>query len=104
MPSLLVGHGGLPGSGKRETDWGKGLRECGYAFRNAVRPACLEHPAHLLGGAIAPATGADQAREDQPRVEQDLVALVLLALADQEKALGGVAKDLALVGLELRRF
>src|SRR4051794_39522320 len=81
-----------------------GSDQRGDAFRNAVRTARFEHAPHLLGCAVAPTTGAHEARENQPRVEQDLVALVLLAVASQEQSLGRVAQDLALVTLELRRL
>src|SRR5436190_19016647 len=74
------------------------------AFRNSVRTARLEHAPHLLGRAIAPAARTHQAREDQPSVEQDLVALVLLAAAREQQALGRVAQDIALVLLQLGRL
>src|SRR4029079_16559266 len=80
------------------------LDQRGDALRNAIRTAGLEHAPHLLGGAVAPAAGAHQAREDQPGVKEDLVALVLFTLAREKETLGSVAQNLALVALELRRL
>src|SRR5947207_1436923 len=73
----------------------------GGARGRPLGPAGLEPAADLRGRAVAPAAGADKAREHEPRVEQDLVALVLFAVARQQKALGRVAQDLALVQFQL---
>src|SRR4051794_7514625 len=81
-----------------------GSDQRGDALRNTVRAARFEHAPHLLSCAVAPAASPHEAREDQPGVEQDLVALVLLAVAGEEQSLGRVAQNLALVALELRRL
>src|SRR3954451_19687087 len=78
-----------------------GSDQRGDALRNAIRAARLEHAPHLLGRAVTPAAGADEAGEDEPGVEQDLVALVFLALASQEEPFGCIPQHFALVVFEL---